>query len=182
MVVFDNHLLSSSGGGEWSRCRRFSCVKAISPVVYAARNLRAPREPFSARTFGPCASRCGRPRSEEPRLYTAGADLPVALARPYGTGRTFWSNFVHAATVDDLVSKYVLEPISGPGAHHPARVPASHIAAQADSDNSAEPRWLVAGSRGGPRTIKMTSTLRAPAAKSRHSRFSRRLRAFDGQS
>lgn len=50
---------------------------------------------------------------KHPAYHRKDADLPVALARTYGKGRTFWSNFGHAAdTWDDAdIQKMYLEAI-----------------------------------------------------------------------
>ena len=50
---------------------------------------------------------------KHPNYHRRDADLPVALARTYGKGRTFWSNFGHFAdTWDDPdIQKMYLEAI-----------------------------------------------------------------------
>ena len=71
---------------------------------------------------------------KNPDFHRKDADLPVALARHYGKGRTFWSNFGHAAeTWDDAaIQKMYLEAIKWamgltPGDATPsARQPGSH--------------------------------------------------------
>jgi len=50
---------------------------------------------------------------KNPNYHRKDADLPVALARTYGKGRTFWSNFGHfAETWDDPdIQKMYLEAL-----------------------------------------------------------------------
>ena len=50
---------------------------------------------------------------KNPNLHRKDADFPVAMARTYGMGRTFWSNFGHAAeTWDDAgIQNMYLEAI-----------------------------------------------------------------------
>ena len=50
---------------------------------------------------------------KHPNLHRTDADFPVAMARAYGKGRTFWSNFGHAAeTWDDRdIQQMYLEAI-----------------------------------------------------------------------
>lgn len=50
---------------------------------------------------------------KNPNLHRKDADFPVAIARTYGKGRTFWSNFGHAADTwdDPNIRKMYLEAI-----------------------------------------------------------------------
>jgi type 1 glutamine amidotransferase len=50
---------------------------------------------------------------KHPDYHRKDADLPVAMARTYGKGRTFWSNFGHTAdTWDDPdIQKMYLEAL-----------------------------------------------------------------------
>ncbi len=50
---------------------------------------------------------------KNPNLHRTDSDFPVALARTYGKGRTFWSNFGHAADTwdDPAIQKMYLEAI-----------------------------------------------------------------------
>ena len=50
---------------------------------------------------------------KNPNLHRKDADFPVALARTYGKGRTFWSNFGHAADTwdDPNIQRMYLEAI-----------------------------------------------------------------------
>jgi type 1 glutamine amidotransferase len=67
---------------------------------------------------------------KNPNYHRKDADLPVALARTYGKGRTFWSNFGHAAeTWDDAdiqrmyleAIKWAMGLVDGDAAPRPAR-------------------------------------------------------------
>ena len=117
----DGRVLRQSSLGHLRRTRRRRCAGLSGDAPF-----RAVTSP-GAKSFTCCARsrtrarRCGCSRTSMPRTSTSSipnyhrkdADLPVALARTYGKGRTFWSNFGHfAETWDDPdIQKMYLEAI-----------------------------------------------------------------------
>ena len=112
---FDNHPWGIFDGRVIVEAPEFPAMRHFAPVFTKREEFYVLRDkPFSRDKVRVLARLdAATVDLKHPNYHRTDADLPVALARTYGKGRTFWSNFGHAAeTWDDPdVQKMYLEAI-----------------------------------------------------------------------
>ncbi len=153
---FDNHPWGIFEGRVVVDAPDFPAMRHFAPVLHQARRvLRAAREAVLARARCAC-SRISTRRtsiSRIPNYHRKDADLPVALARTYGKGRTFWSNFGHfAETWDDPdIQKMYLEAIKWAMGLTPGDAAPRPVPRQADDAEQTPSARESREDAGGPR-------------------------------
>ena len=112
---FDNHPWGIFEGRVVVDAQDFPAMRHFAPSFTKREEFYALREkPYSREKVRVLAHLdAASVDLKHPDYHRKDADLPVAMARTYGKGRTFWSNFGHAAeTWDDPdIQKMYLEAI-----------------------------------------------------------------------
>ena len=112
---FDNHPWGIVEGRVVVDAPDFPAMRHFAPSFTRREEFYVLREkPYSRKTVRVLAHLDAATLDlQHPDYHRTDADLPVALARTYGRGRTFWSNFGHfAATWDDPdIQKMYLEAL-----------------------------------------------------------------------
>jgi type 1 glutamine amidotransferase len=101
---FDNHPWGIFDGRVVVEAPDFPAMRHFGPSFTRREEFYVLRDkPYSRSSVRVLARLDAAPLDlKNPNYHRRDDDLPVALARTYGKGRTFWSNFGHAAeTWDD---------------------------------------------------------------------------------